>query len=107
MAASATRYTFDELLALRDSPLVKKPDGLPSISQWMEYVERAFGLKCLANPSRVPVEQNGPRRKPQGSRVDDQYSTLDNGDQRPKLHTRQSTKTPGSGSYRNPPNLLD
>jgi hypothetical protein len=29
-------YTHDQLLALRESPLVKKPDGLPSISQWMD-----------------------------------------------------------------------
>jgi hypothetical protein len=29
-------YTFEQLLALRESPLVKKPDGLPSISQWMD-----------------------------------------------------------------------
>jgi len=39
MAAPATRYTVDELLALKDSPLVKKPDSLPSIQQWIEYVE--------------------------------------------------------------------
>ena len=29
-------YTEDQLTALRKSPLVKKPDGLPSISQWMD-----------------------------------------------------------------------
>jgi hypothetical protein len=29
-------YTHEQLLALRESPLVKKPDGLPSISQWMD-----------------------------------------------------------------------
>lgn len=29
-------YTEDQLENLRDSPLVKKPDGLPSILQWMD-----------------------------------------------------------------------
>lgn len=29
-------YTEEQLQALRESPLVKKPDGLPSISQWMD-----------------------------------------------------------------------
>ena len=28
------RYTKEQLLALRESPLVKKPDALPSISEW-------------------------------------------------------------------------
>jgi hypothetical protein len=29
-------YTEEQLHSLRESPLVKKPDGLPSISQWMD-----------------------------------------------------------------------
>lgn len=32
------RYTIDELLTLRESPLVKKPEDLPAIEQWLEYV---------------------------------------------------------------------
>jgi len=59
----------------------------------------SLGFMYLTNPPSAPAEQNGPRRKPQGSRVDEQYSALDSGDQRPRLHARQSTKTPGSGSY--------
>ena len=35
-------YSEAQLIALKESPLVKKPDGLPSISQWMD----------------VPVDQN-------------------------------------------------
>jgi len=31
---SVIRYTKEQLLALRDSPLVKKPDALPPISVW-------------------------------------------------------------------------
>lgn len=99
MAGAITRYTVEELLALRDSPLAKKPDGLPSIEQWIESVSIAptQTSRAEADENRVPAEQNSQRRKPQGSRVDDQYSTLDNGDHRPRVHARQSTKTPGSG----------
>ena len=32
------RYSKDELLRLRDSPLVEKPENLPAIEQWIEYV---------------------------------------------------------------------
>ena len=32
------RYTVEQLLHLRDSPLVKKPESLPAIEQWLEYV---------------------------------------------------------------------
>lgn len=32
------RYTTSQLFALRDSPLVVKPDNLPAIEQWIEYV---------------------------------------------------------------------
>lgn len=30
-------YSREQLLRLRDSPLVKKPGNLPSIDQWIEY----------------------------------------------------------------------
>ncbi|KAF2488090.1 hypothetical protein BDY17DRAFT_23647 [Neohortaea acidophila] len=32
------RYTREELLTLRSSPLVHKPEDLPAIEQWIEYV---------------------------------------------------------------------
>lgn len=35
---SVRHYTVDELLNLRNSPLVAKPDDLPSIEQWLEFV---------------------------------------------------------------------
>jgi len=30
------RYTVPQLLALRESALVRTPEGLPSIEQWIE-----------------------------------------------------------------------
>lgn len=30
------RYTVEELHKLRESPLVRRPDGLPAVEQWME-----------------------------------------------------------------------
>jgi hypothetical protein len=35
---SVRRYTTAQLLTLRESPLVRKPDDLPPIEQWIEYV---------------------------------------------------------------------
>jgi hypothetical protein len=32
------RYTREELQNLKSSPLVEKPDNLPAIEQWLEYV---------------------------------------------------------------------
>ena len=31
-------YTISQLLDLRSSPLVEKPENLPAIEQWIEYV---------------------------------------------------------------------
>jgi hypothetical protein len=33
---ASIRYTVEQLEHLRESPLVKKPDELPSIEQWMD-----------------------------------------------------------------------
>lgn len=41
------RYSTESLLALRESPLIVKPDGLPSIEQWLEYVEEEFLLRAI------------------------------------------------------------
>jgi len=30
------RYTYEQLIYLRDSPLIQKPVNLPSIKQWCE-----------------------------------------------------------------------
>lgn len=38
----ARRYTRDELLFLRDSPLVVKPPGLLSSAEWMGFVARSL-----------------------------------------------------------------
>jgi len=36
MAVYGARYTREQLKALRESPLVRKPDELPSIDEWIE-----------------------------------------------------------------------
>ncbi|KAF2428263.1 hypothetical protein EJ08DRAFT_719493 [Tothia fuscella] len=67
------RYTVDQLHGLRASPLVKKPDGLPSIEQWME-----------------PVAQENGRRKQSGR--DENVSHLDGAPLRPLLGARHSAR---------------
>ncbi|KAK8211837.1 hypothetical protein IWZ01DRAFT_247820 [Phyllosticta capitalensis] len=85
MPVEIIRYTKEQLLHLKDSPLVHKPDGLPSIEQWME----------------VPQEQQTTQRKgrTQGGRGDDQSANQENGAQRHSLFpgkhlTRHSSTAP-------------
>jgi hypothetical protein len=43
------RYSLDELLRLRTSPLVRKPDSLPPEEEWMGYhfLTRTAGEQSL------------------------------------------------------------
>ncbi|KAF1985017.1 hypothetical protein K402DRAFT_464667 [Aulographum hederae CBS 113979] len=70
-------YTKAELLTLRDSPLVKKPDGLPAIEQWMD------------TPQERPAERKA--RVP-NLRGDDNAGTPENGPQRPLFPTRHASR---------------
>lgn len=36
MSTHSVQYSIEELLALRESPLVTKPEGLPQMEQWMQ-----------------------------------------------------------------------
>jgi hypothetical protein len=52
-------YTHEQLEALRESPLVKKPDSLPSISQWMDVPQ---------DQSNNNANNNGTVRRARGVR---------------------------------------
>ena len=54
-------YSYEELQALRESPLVKKPDGLPSISQWMD-------VPAEQNTNNGHANNNGTLRRARGAR---------------------------------------
>lgn len=54
-AMPTVRYTVEQLHSLRESPLVRKPDGLPSIEQWMEYVTMIVSVH-RDNAKRTPTE---------------------------------------------------
>lgn len=69
MDREVVRYTPEQLQRLRDSPLVHKPDGLPSIEQWME----------------TPSEQNGRRPRSQVIRDSEQPSSSEARTERPPL----------------------
>ena len=62
-------YTKDELLQLRESPLVHKPEDLPAIEQWLEYVyvDRESREKLRIPHSEPQHAQNAgnARRQPQ------------------------------------------
>lgn len=45
------RYTIDELVRLRESPLVQRPDRLPSIEEWLEYVSICMLYCAIKSPA--------------------------------------------------------
>lgn len=57
------RYTPDQLEGLRQSPLVKKPDGLPSILQWMDVPADQNN-----NNNNNHTANNGTARRTRGAR---------------------------------------
>ncbi|OJD40496.1 uncharacterized protein BKCO1_1000469 [Diplodia corticola] len=83
MPLEVIRYTPDELLHLRESPLIQKPDGLPAIEQWME-------------PAPDQNQRKGGRT--QGVRNDDAAQPGENGQRAslfPNKHfTRHSNTAP-------------
>ncbi|KAK4494618.1 hypothetical protein PRZ48_013974 [Zasmidium cellare] len=93
---SVRHYTAAQLLALRESPLVSKPDNLPAIEQWIEYVymERADGGR---EKLRIPHSESPQQPKPQ-QRQQQRVSAGAEGSPmgsfstgRPTLGTRSST----------------
>jgi hypothetical protein len=59
-------YSQEQLLALRESPLVKKPDALPSITQWMDVpTDQANNNN---NNNNNHVNNNGTVRRTRGTR---------------------------------------
>lgn len=70
-------YTHSQLLHLRNSPLVEKPENLPAIEQWLEYVyvDHESREKLRIPHSEAAQSQNTnsttnkrqPQRQPLGS----------------------------------------
>lgn len=52
------RYTVQQLQRLRESSLVHKPEDLPSIEQWIEYVQLSFLMR-----SQLTLSKNSGRSK--------------------------------------------
>lgn len=110
---AARRYTREELINLRSSPLVQKPDNLPAIEQWIEYVYvyndgAREKLRIPHSESQHQQQQNagGARRQPQPKVGGDAspmgaFST----GVRPGLVTR-TTGTKGGGEYTHSEGLL-
>lgn len=95
MDREVVRYTPKQLQRLRDSPLVHKPDGLPSIEQWME----------------TPSEQNGRRPRSQVIRDSEQPSNGEARTERPPLinmgmgHFARRSSTQPEDTILGPPKL--
>ncbi|KAF2719086.1 hypothetical protein K431DRAFT_305523 [Polychaeton citri CBS 116435] len=64
------QYTREQLLHLRSSPLVEKPDNLPAIEQWIEYVyaDKDSNEKLRIHHSTPQNGQQNPRQTGHQSR---------------------------------------
>lgn len=93
-------YSEEQLLALKESPLVRKPDGLPDISHWMEVP---------ADPSShsqpQAITNNGTARRTRGMREGEAGTTSE---ARPLINPmgqfgrRQSMRKSTSARHRGP-----
>lgn len=58
------RYTREELFTLRSSPLVQKPEDLPAIEQWLEYV---YADRESREKLRIPHSESTQAQNASGS----------------------------------------
>ncbi|KAH6614269.1 hypothetical protein C7974DRAFT_73849 [Boeremia exigua] len=96
------RYTPDELEGLRQSPLVKKPDGLPSILQWMDVPAEQN------NNNNNHTTNNGTARRTRGR--DGEAATTEHRTDRPLINPmgqfgRRQSMQPGEETVLGPPKL--
>ena len=102
------RYTKDDLLHLRNSPLVQKPENLPAIEQWLEYVyvdkESREKLRIPHSESQQPQQaQNATasRRQPQSKVMGADASPMGSfgAGTRPSLMPTRSHASRSGGEY--------
>lgn len=92
-------YSQAQLIALKESPLVKKPDGLPSISQWMDVPVDQHADKAHNNINN----NNGTMRRTRGARDGEGGP---NNDQRPLMNPMgQFGRRQSMRKYRNQCNI--
>ncbi|KAF1347073.1 hypothetical protein BDV97DRAFT_400946 [Delphinella strobiligena] len=90
-----SRYTIEELVALRESPLVKKPDELPSIEQWLDQ-----SAQHPAEASTAQANQRKSRAQNGTAAREENNSPMGNFSQsRPSLlQTRHTSRSSMAGS---------
>lgn len=111
---SIRKYTVQQLLALRDSPLVEKPADLPAIEQWIEYVYvdidgKREKLRIPHSESSQPPQAHHQSRPSTSSRQQQRGATdaspmgsFSTG-QRPNLVQTRSAGKAGGESHPHPP----
>lgn len=101
------QYTEEQLLALKDSPLIRRPDDLPRIEQWIEYIRTSRPVVAppegLADRVRQTQDKNQTRPRTQNGRTEENENPLKR--ERPSLESRKSTQPgqsyPSNTSLRN------
>ena len=96
----AHHYTREELLKLRNSPLVTRPSNLPPVEEWMGwvFVWHDIHSSCwqtprpLPDPSQPGNQQRG-GRVPNRSKTEDGLTTDAAGNRRPAFDSRRKSTT--------------
>lgn len=111
---SVRRYTAEQLHQLSKSPLVKKPEGLPAIEQWLEFVyldkDSREKLRIPHSEATVhPQEKQQQKDKDGNPRTRVQRTANNNGDaspmgnfstgQRPSLLQTRSHVSKNGGEF--------
>ena len=103
------RYTRDDLLRLRESPLIQRPENLPSIEQWLEYV---YADKDSREKLRIPHSESQQAQAAGGGRKQPHAKVAAAGDAspmgsfstgaRPGLLPRSNVSKSGGKSFEMP-----
>ena len=95
-------YSKDELTHLRESPLVQKPENLPAIEQWIEYVfvDKESREKLRIPHSELQQAQSATARRQPQSKAGGEASPMGNFSTglRPSLMSTRSSNR-GGGEY--------
>lgn len=90
------QYSVEQMLALQQSPHIKRPDNLPRIEQWIEY--DALPLRPMSsteadNNHRQPAEKVQARPRTQNGKAEDGETSS----KRPSPFERQSSRQQQQG----------
>ncbi|TKA77420.1 hypothetical protein B0A55_04814 [Friedmanniomyces simplex] len=108
MAPTIRQYTIEQLLYLRDSPAATKPDNLPAIEQWIEYVYLDVDGSGTREKLRIPHSESQQHQQQQQQRQGNATATAgaSAGGRQPRPSAAAEASPMGNFSTGQRPSLL-